>query len=40
MISKNGKSIQIRSADLKQGDELVTAGARFLTEGMTVSRMR
>lgn len=40
MVSKNGDFIQIRGADLKKGDELVTAGARFLSEGMTVRSMR
>ncbi|MCU0753471.1 MAG: efflux RND transporter periplasmic adaptor subunit [Akkermansiaceae bacterium] len=40
MVSKHGDSILIRGGELKKGDELVATGARFLSEGMTVRRMR
>lgn len=39
MVSLVGESIQIRSNDLKAGDELVSSGVRFLSDGMTVQRL-
>lgn len=38
MVALTGDSVQVRSADLKAGDELVASGVRFLDEGMTVQR--
>lgn len=38
MVALAGESVQIRSADLKSGDELVASGVRFLSDGMTVRR--
>lgn len=39
MIALAGESVQIRSADLQAGDELVASGVRFLSDGMTVRRL-
>lgn len=38
MVALTGDSVQVRSTDLKAGDELVASGVRFLDEGMTVQR--
>jgi multidrug efflux system membrane fusion protein len=34
-----GETIQVRSEELRPGDELVFSGVRFLSEGMTVRRL-
>jgi len=39
MVSLVGETIQIRSEGLKPGDELVSSGVRFLSEGMAVQRL-
>jgi multidrug efflux system membrane fusion protein len=39
MGTLTGETIQVRSDDLKAGDELVSSGVRFLSEGMTVQRL-
>jgi len=40
MDTITGESIRVRSDALSPGDEIIIAGARFLSEGMTVRRMR
>lgn len=40
MLGVSGDSMQIRATDLQTGDELVSSGVRFLSDGMTVRRMR
>lgn len=39
MVALTGDSVQIRSADLRAGDEIVASGVRFLSEGMAVRRL-
>lgn len=39
IVAPTGNGMQIRSADLQIGDELVSSGVRFLSDGMTVRRM-
>lgn len=39
MLEVNGESVRVRGAGLAPGDEIVTAGVRFLSDGMTVQRM-
>lgn len=39
MLGVTGEAMQVRSPDLSIGDEVVTSGVRFLSEGMTVRRM-
>lgn len=39
MVALTGDLVTIRAADLKQGDELVASGVRFLSDGDTVQRM-
>jgi len=38
LIGPAGQSMRVRSGDLKTGDEIVTAGVRFLSDGMKVGR--
>jgi len=39
MLDVNGDAVNVRGAGLAVGDEIVTAGVRFLSEGMKVQRM-
>lgn len=39
LVSLKDHSVRVRSADLRQGDELVSTGVRFLSKGMEVRRM-
>lgn len=39
LVGPSGDGMQIRSADLKDGDALVASGVRFLADGMTVRRL-
>ncbi len=39
MLAVAGDSVNVRGAGLAPGDEIVTAGVRFLSDGMKVQRM-
>jgi RND family efflux transporter MFP subunit len=39
MLEVTGDQVRVRGADLAPGDEIVTAGVRFLSNGMKVQRM-
>lgn len=38
-LGVTGSSMQVQTSELKRGDELVSSGVRFLSNGMTVRRM-
>jgi RND family efflux transporter MFP subunit len=39
LVGPTGDGMQVRSDSLQPGDEVITTGVRFLSEGMTVRRM-
>jgi len=39
MLEVTGDKVRVRGAGLASGDEIVTAGVRFLSNGMKVQRM-
>jgi multidrug efflux system membrane fusion protein len=39
LLGPTGASMRVQAADLAAGDEIVSAGVRFLSDGMTVRRM-